>query len=495
MKDTAETTFPHPLGFAGLSEAERESAYSCYKQIRPYLEKQASLTETARQARVDVRTARRWVRRFRLHGLSGLCRKPRLDRAKAQWSTELGAVIEGLALQRPKLSAASIHRKVREMAKRLGQPAPSYSTVYAVVRQIAPPLMKMAHEGTKAYRETFDLLYRREASAPNAIWQADHTQMDLTVLDKDGRARRPWLTVIMDDYSRAIAGFALSFNAPSAIQTALALRQAIWRKVQPNWQICGIPEVLYTDHGSDFTSHHIEQVGAEIKIQLIMSAVGRPQGRGKIERFFATVNQVFVPQLPRNAKGACSFDLTQLTTFFESYVIEDYNQEKHSATGIPPQERWLAKGFLPQMPSSLEQLDLLLLTVPRLRRVQQDGIRFSGFRYISPTLAAYVGEEVLVRYDPRDIAEVRLFYRDRFLCRAVCQELSGETVTLRDIERARKSRRHQIRQTIEARRRTVESLLEARRWEVPVPPEQDSDKRKPKKQQAAVSKLKRYRDD
>ena len=89
------------------------------------------------------------------------------------------------------------------------------------------------------------------------------------------------------------------------------------------------------------------------------------------------------------------------------------------------------------MPESLEQLDLLLLTVPKTRRVHPDGIRFSGLRYIDPTLAAYVGEEVLLRYDPRDIAEVRVFHEGRFLCRAVCQELAGETVPLREVIRAR----------------------------------------------------------
>ena len=79
------------------------------------------------------------------------------------------------------------------------------------------------------------------------------------------------------------------------------------------------------------------------------------------------------------------------------------------------------------MPESLEQLDLLLLTVAKTRRVHPDGIRFSGLRYIDSTLAAYVGEEVLLRYDPRDVAEVRVFHEGRFVCRAVCQELAGET--------------------------------------------------------------------
>jgi hypothetical protein len=36
--------------------------------------------------------------------------------------------------------------------------------------------------------------------------------------------------VIADDYCRAIAGYFLYLEAPTALQTALALRQAIWRK-------------------------------------------------------------------------------------------------------------------------------------------------------------------------------------------------------------------------------------------------------------------------
>ena len=47
--------------------------------------------------------------------------------------------------------------------------------------------------------------------------------------------------------------------------------------------------------------------------------------------------------------------------------------------------------FIPQMPGSLEQLDLLLLTVAR-PKVHPDGIHFQGLRYLDPVLAAYVGE-------------------------------------------------------------------------------------------------------
>lgn len=141
-------------------------------------------------------------------------------------------------------------------------------------------------KGSKAYSESFDLVHRREASGPNAIWQADHAQLDILLVREDGSAARPWLTAVIDDHSWAIAGYYLGFEAPSSLLTSLALRQGIWRKGDPHWYIGGIPDVLYTDNGTDFKSRHIEQAAADLKIRLVFSTPGKPQGRGRIERFF-----------------------------------------------------------------------------------------------------------------------------------------------------------------------------------------------------------------
>jgi len=75
----------------------------------------------------------------------------------------------------------------------------------------------------------------------------------------------------------------------------------------------------------------------------------------------------------------------------------------------------------------------------------------------------------VLRCDPRDVAEILVFHEGRFVCRAVCQELAGQTVPLREIIRARQRRRRELRQTIRERRAAVEALLEARRGEVTEP--------------------------
>lgn len=206
-------------------------------------------------------------------------------------------------------------------------------------------------------------------------------------------------------------------------------------------------------------------------MELIFSQVGIPRGRGRIERFFQTLTQRWVCGLPGYGPAGTPVTPPTLTlAMFEAqlltFLLEDYHQRPHSETGVPPQARWEAGGFLPRLPESLEHLDLLLLTVAKTRRVQRDGIRFQGFRYLDTTLAAYVGEDVVIRYDPRDMAEIRVYHQNRFLCRAVCQELAGHTVSLQAIVHARNHRRHQLRQTIRDRAAIVETLLQVHQSDV-----------------------------
>jgi putative transposase len=437
--------------------------------LQPCVEHAVPLPHVAHQYGLPLRTVERWLAQYRRYGLVGLARRGRRDRGHLRrLHPELTPVIEGLALRTPPPTVAFVHRQVRDVALRHGWPVPPYSSVYRVVKRLAPALLTLAHDGTKAYRLTFDLLYRREAKGPNEIWQADHTLLDLWVQHDGGQPARPWLTVIMDDYSRAVAGFGVSFQAPSAIQTALVLRQAIWRKAIPRWDICGIPATFYTDHGSDFTSHHLEQVSADLKMGLVFSEAGMPRGRGRIERFFRTINQMLLCGLPGYTPAGTPTGETLLTlsTFeahLQEFILEQYHQRPHSETGVPPHVRWAAGGFLPRLPESLEQLDLLLLTVAKSRKVRQDGIHFQGLCYLDTTLAAYVGEPVIIRYDPRDMAEIRVFHNHRFLCRAICAELAGETIALREIIQARTHRRKVLRHTLHERARTVEALLDARR--------------------------------
>jgi putative transposase len=176
-------------------------------------------------------------------------------------------------------------------------------------------------------------------------------------------------------------------------------------------------------------------------MELIFSQFGAPRGRGKIERFFSTVNQLFLSHQPGYSpsggkEGAATLTLPVFETRFRVWLLEDYHDRVQKEMNSAPQARWEGGGFLPRMPKSLEQLDVLLLTVAKARRVHQDGIHFRGLRYLDLTLAAYIGEEVVIRYDPLGMAEIRVFYQNTFVCRAICQELAGQTISLKEIVQA-----------------------------------------------------------
>jgi putative transposase len=277
-----------------------------------------------------------------------------------------------------------------------------------------------------------------------------------------------------------IVGYRLSFQKASALTTALTLRQAIWRKEDPRWLACGIPSVFYTDHGSDFTSKHMEQVAADLRMELIFSEKGVPRGRGKVERFFRSVDQLFLQDVPGYApkgyqEAEATLTLPDFEQRFRKWLLQDYHHRVHSETECLPKDRWEAGGFVPRMPASLEQLDLLLLTVAKTRRVQQDGIHFQSHRYMDINLAAFVKEDVLIRYDPADMAVIHVFYQDRFLCCAICQELSGQTVSLKEIEKARSERRKQVRAGLSSRATVVEQFIAIHQEETPIPRAQISE--------------------
>jgi putative transposase len=456
---------------SGMSEAARNVAMARYRVIQPYLEQKRSLAMVADDADVCFRTAQRWVSQYRKLGLVALARKSRGDRgARRVVSPKIKAAIEGLALERPPLPIRSICRQIRQFAEATGERLPRYGTVYDLVREVPGSLLTLAHHGSKAYSEGFDLVHRREAPRANAIWQADHAQLSILLLREDGQTARPWLTIVIDDYSRAIAGYYLGFDPPSSMRTALALRQGIWRKGHPHWHICGIPEVLYTDNGSDFTSKHLEQVAVDLKIRLVFSTPGKPQGRGRIERFFQTVNTMFLCELDgfiRRKRHKPTLSLERFEELFQAFLLETYHRRISVKGRLVPSERWEEGGFLPRMPESLEQLDLLLMQEVRARKVRRDGIHFHGLRYLSLTLAAYVGEDVTIRFDPRDMGEIRVFYKDRFLCPAVSAELAGETIPLRDIVRVRNQRRRELSSILHDRQQIVDSLLQLKKGATP----------------------------
>jgi len=170
-----------------------------------------------------------------------------------------------------------------------------------------------------------------------------------------------------------------------------------------------------------------------------------------------TVTTELLPTLPGHIPPGnhgrpvtpATLTLSQLDEAVGEWVTGIYHQRRHPETGQPPAQRWAAEGWLPRMPESLEALDLLLLTVSTPQKVQRDGIHLHGLRYFATTLAPY-------------LAEIRVYHRDEFLCRAVAPDIAAATISMQDLQAARNERRRELREHLTARRSLAELLNDPR---------------------------------
>ena len=84
-------------------------------------------------------------------------------------------------------------------------------------------------------------------------------------------------------------------------------------------------------------------------------------------------------------------------------------------------------------------------------------------RYIAPTLAGFVGELINIRYDPRDLAEIRIYYCDQFLCKAICQDIAEMVVSLKEIKAARIAVKKELSGQIKQSQSLLKKLTETKK--------------------------------
>jgi putative transposase len=408
---------------AGLTAEERALAMERYTILRAHLDHATPLSRLAEQHNITTQTLRRWLNAYRARGLIGLVNKPRADRGHRRLDPAVLELVRAAALQSPHASIAAIHRTVAEAAKQQNLPVPSYASVYGVVQDIEPVRNMVALDQMITSEGT--AIEPARANTPNEQWIADHRTLDVHVADNTGRRVRPTLTVIMDEYSRAIVGYYLGCEPPSSQTTALALRHAILPKVALDWPMYGIPQSLAVDHTERNTDASLTQFCAYMGISLLSALPSTPLGRGKVEFVFKMLSDewlsrcaddVLSEQRTTAQRHVCSriscFDLEELTTELVQF-FNWYHHTPHPAIGQFPIECWQQALPVPARLQKPEELDVLLLSA--LRRVYQDGIHLQGRQYFAAFLADYLAQTVIVRWHPDDLDSVRVYAEGRFV--------------------------------------------------------------------------------
>lgn len=462
-----------------------EEALDRYDMLCKYFDGEATVSEIARLTGVSSRTIWRQINSYREKGVKGLKRQGREDKGKSRKLTNRNReIIEGLYLRNPKPTVVWVHEQLTSICERDKIPQPSYWLVWNICQQIDARLKMLAHEGEEAYEQAYEIVIRRNANHPNEMWQSDHTETKVWSVDEKGRVAKVWITAILDDYSRAVPGYFLGVGAPNSMRIASALRQAIWEKSDKDWQICGIPEILYTDRGTDFKSNHIRQAAADLGIRLVKTKRNKPRGKGKIERFFRTVKQRFFSKIKSSRNKPCS--LKKLTAKFHEWLLKDYNNKRHSVIKETPLSKWNNPKIIPRLPNSVEDLDLMLQKVAKPRKMWRDGIRFNNFIYSSDLLTEMTGVEFSIRYDPRDIASIWVYAEEgKLFCRATCEELTGESRSAEEIIKQRNRIKKELKAKIRDSRKKANSAIVKER-------EPSEEKDQTKTEERPVRRLKKH---
>lgn len=456
-----------------LSEDERERLRILQRLIATaeqpnYGKRQQAVAE---RLGITVRSVRRLVRQLREEGVVSVMRRSRSDRGEARISEDWRKFIiqtyqDGNRGSR-QMSPAQVAMRVKVRAQELGVEAyPSHMTVYRILKRLS----KQAERQKRAlgWREDCLSLRTREGLEipiewSNQVWQCDHTRVDVLVVAQSGEVLgRPWLTVVVDTYSRCIMGIHIGFDFPSAAVVCLALRHAILPKqysaayeLQQSWGTYGLPQYLYTDRGKDFRSQHIEQVAIELGI--VLSLRRKPSDGGIVERPFGTLNSQFFSSLPGYtgsnvtkrspaAESEACLTLLQLEQLLVRYVVDHYNVALDARMGDQSRiGRWEAGRIAQLALLGDRELDICLMRRER-RTVYRSGyIQFANLTYLGEHLAAYVGESVIIRYNPRDITTVFIYQiqdsKEVFLTRAHAQGWETETLSYAEAQALSQRRR------------------------------------------------------
>jgi putative transposase len=258
---------------------------------------------------VSVQTLGRWRRLYEEGGFDALVPSPR--QCQPRTPAEVLAVAEALKREKPGRTAAQVRRILQLTAGW----APSDRTLQRLFERLELSFPAREEEEQAAFG-------RFECTRPNEMWTGDTLHGPVIAGGKS------YLFAFIDDHSRAVMGARWAYH-DDVVRMAAAFRPALQRR--------GVPQAIYLDNGSAFVDAWLLRGCAVLGIRLIHSRPGKPEGRGKIERFFRTVRDQFLVEV---GDGAGVADLAEMNRLFQAWVETAYHQAVHSETGEEPVARW-----------------------------------------------------------------------------------------------------------------------------------------------------------
>lgn len=370
------------------SEMSRKARGKLVRQI-------ASRTHTdpfGGQVRYSRDTLDRWIRRYRAGGFDALV--PSLRKPAARTDAQVLDLAAALKRENPGRTAAQVARILRASTGW----TPSESTLLRLFHRLE--LMG------PAAGDAPEVFGRFEAPDPNERWVGDALHGP-----KVG-GRKTYLFAFLDDHSRLLVGYRFGY-AEDVVRLAVALKQALAAR--------GVPAGIYVDNGSSYIDAWLLRACAKLGVRLTHCTPYRPQGKGKIERFFRTVREQFLVEIPDSTLEditTAGLDhaaaLLELNRLFTAWTETRYHRSVHSETGQTPLDRWEAGwnrlGATPAMPAGADLTEAFLWSEYRVVTKTATVSLHNNTYQVDPGL---VGRKVELVFSPFDLETIEVRYQDK----------------------------------------------------------------------------------
>lgn len=458
-----EQTLPHRhitnITPAAMADAQRKQGYiqavldegewnSAVDHLGPIVRRHAeSISDERAPSRASIT---RWYRRLRANNFDWQCLIDRDDRKGNKTSRfseeelEMYKKVlrrEYLTDQRRSLKKVfyTLHHDIALHNKK----APhnllrmiSYNGLYRLKEAIPAYERVLARHG----RHKANIEFRRGCVAPVhsrilEVAEIDHTPIDIVVRCEDTGLTMgtPYLTMILDAYSRMPLGFHVSFDAPCVQSVVAALEHAIKPKTYVNkdysfirntWPSYGRMQTLVCDNGPEFHAKELEDICLMLGVILQYCPSRVPFYKGKIERFLGTFNSDLIHDLPgtrfnnyqeagdyqSEKKAVITFET--LIAVIHKWLIDVYMVGHHETINMSPLEKWQSSAAdnPPMLPSDLSCTRQSILRI-KSRKLNVKGIELFKIKYNSDELVKLRKEignnnTVNVRYSHSDLSHI-----------------------------------------------------------------------------------------
>jgi putative transposase len=425
-----------------LTEANRR-----FHLVQAYFQHQIDIYRDVPQSTIS-----RWVKQFRAAeatlgcGYVGLLprtssRGNRQPKAPSDASELLDKfIVEHFETPR-RSPGASVYRAYTRACQEVNIQPLSQRTFYTRLKQRPQHQQTLKRQGAKAAYSSEPVYLElsqttpRHGDRPHAIVHIDHTQLDVELRSQaTGRnLGKPWLTLLVDAYSRRCLSFYLTFDPPSYRSCMIVLRTCVRRFGR-------FPQSVVVDGGKEFHSVYFDTLLARYHCLKKTRPGGKPRFSSVIERLFGTTNSEFVYNLLGNTqaskqprqltkavdpKSLAVWTLADLHTYLTEWAYSIYDNSVRDSLGATPLQVYTdsltATGEREQRRIAYDE-DFLMATrpsTPKGKALVQPGqgikvnyIYYWNDAFRSPTVER---TKISVRYDPFDMGIAYAYLEGRWV--------------------------------------------------------------------------------